>query len=161
MLRLRPSEPADIDLFYRMQQDPQAVWMAAFTSANLGDRAAFEARWQRILADHTALARTIVLAQQPSYEEAIGQAMSWLSQGHPEVSYWLARDHWGRGYATAALELLLGEIPARPVFARVAADNERSLRVLRRNGFAVVDQEISMSEGRHELVREYVLRLGA
>ena len=64
----------------------------------------------------------------------------------------------GRGIATRALTLLLAEVPARPVFARAAADNEASLRVLAKAGFAV-GTERSYAPARGAEIDETVLRL--
>jgi len=156
MLRLRPSVPADIELFFRLQQDPEAVAMAAFTSANLADRAAFERRWRRVLTDDSVAVRTVLVE-----EEAVGQVLRYASDDRSEVSYWIDRPQWGRGYATTALRLLLEELPERPVFARVAADNAGSLAVLQHLGFVVIGHDEGLAAGRGEVVQELVLRLGA
>jgi RimJ/RimL family protein N-acetyltransferase len=60
----------------------------------------------------------------------VGDIVSWFEDGRHEVGYWIAREAWGRGYATAALRLLLQEVPDRPMFARVAEHNVGSRRVL-------------------------------
>lgn len=164
MLWLQPSHEADIDLFFRLQQDPQAVWMAAFVSENLQDRAAFEVRWRRILADATVAVRTIWVGKDPDAKraaEAVGQVLCYRSEGQPEVSYWLAREHWGRGWATEALGLLLAELPERPVFARAAQDNGRSLAVLRHHGFVVVGEDVGHAVARGGPVKEFRLALTA
>lgn len=149
---LQPSTVADIDFFFELQQDPEAVWMAAFTSANLTDRAAFEVRWRRILADPTTMVRTVTVGPQ-----RVGQVLKYVDEGEPEVSYWIAREQWGHGYATAALRLLLDEVVQRPVRARIAHDNVGSLRVLQHNGFTVTGEEESPAAARGEPLRELVL----
>lgn len=154
MLRLRPSLTSDIDLFYSWQQDSVAVAMAAFTSANLSDRGAFEVRWRRVLTDPSVTVRTVLVGDEP-----VGQVLRYTSDTGPEVSYWVDRRHWGRGYATAALGLLLKELRERPVFARVAQDNVGSLAVLHHHGFAVVGKDEGFAEGRREVVKEFLLRL--
>lgn len=50
-----------------------------------------------------------------------------------EVGYWVARELWGGGIATAALAGLLLVETRRPLYAGVAG----SLRVLEKCGFAV------------------------
>jgi RimJ/RimL family protein N-acetyltransferase len=151
---LRPVSEADIDLFYAHQQDPVAVWMAAFTSSDLADRAAFGARWRRILSEASIRVRTVV-----ADETAVGLVLRYAVDGHPEVSFWLGREHWGRGHATAALALFLAELPERPVHARVAQDNVGSVAVLQHNGFVVVGQDANPAAGRQEVVREYLMAL--
>jgi RimJ/RimL family protein N-acetyltransferase len=151
---LEHSTVADIDFFFELQQDPEAVWMAAFTSTNLADREAFEARWTRVLDDPTILVRTVLLGG-----ERVGQVLKHVADGQPEVSYWISRQHWGRGLATAALRLLLDDIGERPVYARVAQDNVGSLRVLLRNGFSITGANESPAAARGEMLKEYVLML--
>ena len=153
-LTLRPAVPADGDLWFDLQQDPVAVWMAAFVSADRTDRRAFDARWQRTLADPTARVRMVCLDG-----AAIGVALTYEEDGIPEVSYWLDREHWGRGHATEALRLLLVEVTERPVRARAAQDNVASLAVLRHHGFRVTGEDADTAAGRGEVVREYVLTL--
>jgi RimJ/RimL family protein N-acetyltransferase len=55
-----------------------------------------------------------------------------------EVGYWVGRIHWGRGYATSALRLLIEEARRRQI-SRLTADvlpnNPASIRVLENNGF--------------------------
>lgn len=48
---LRELEDGDLDHFFAHLQDPEAVWMAAFTPKDPADRAAFDAHWRRIRAD--------------------------------------------------------------------------------------------------------------
>jgi len=55
-----------------------------------------------------------------------------------ELGYWIARDHWGRGYATeaarGALEIVRG-LGHQRVLAGHYVDNAASARVLRKLGF--------------------------
>ncbi len=56
----------------------------------------------------------------------------------PEFGYWIARDHWGHGYATEAAALALGWGAERGLRAATAghfADNPASGRVLEKAGF--------------------------
>ena len=57
----------------------------------------------------------------------------------PELGYWIARDHWGRGYATeagrAVVALADGSLRLPKVRARRMLDNARSANVLRKLGF--------------------------
>jgi len=56
-----------------------------------------------------------------------------------ELGYWIARDHWGRGYATeagrAVLALADSSLRLPRIRARRAADNAASANVLRKLGF--------------------------
>jgi ribosomal-protein-serine acetyltransferase len=57
-----------------------------------------------------------------------------------ELGYWIEGGHEGRGLVTRCCEILVSELVARGVrraVIRTAAENERSLAVARRLGFAV------------------------
>ena len=68
------------------------------------EREAFDAHWRRILADDSLVAGTI-----EADGEVAGNIGSWEQDGRQLVGYWLGREFWGRGLATAALaELVAG-----------------------------------------------------
>lgn len=55
-----------------------------------------------------------------------------------EIGYWIGRPYWGRGYATAAAELLIEEARRRGLerlYAEVFVENPASMRVLEKAGF--------------------------
>jgi RimJ/RimL family protein N-acetyltransferase len=55
-----------------------------------------------------------------------------------EIGYWVGRLYWGRGFATAAVALLVEEARGRGIrrlAADVFPDNAASARVLEKNGF--------------------------
>ena len=94
------------------------------------EREAFDAHWRRILADPAALVWTI-----ETEGEVAGNVLSWEMEGRQVVGYWLGREFWGRGLATAALGELVEELPMRPLHAWVARSNLGSIRVLEKCGF--------------------------
>jgi RimJ/RimL family protein N-acetyltransferase len=153
-LTLRSVEEDDLELFFELQQDPVAIWMAAFTSADLANRTAFDSRWQRILADDSIVVKTVVVDGVP-----VGNVLKYLADGQREVAFWIARQHWGHGYATEALRLLLSEILERPVLAHAAEDNAGSIAVLVRNGFRITGHRSALAAGRGEVVKEVSLTL--
>jgi RimJ/RimL family protein N-acetyltransferase len=124
---LRPVEDQDLEVFFDHQLDPEAVEMAAFPSR---DKDVFMAHWARNRANATAVHRTIVAGG-----SVAGNVVSWDQDGQRLLGYWLGRDHWGRGIATAALAQFVGELPHRPLYAHVAAHNIGSIRVLQKTGF--------------------------
>lgn len=78
-----------------------------------------------------------------------------------ELGYWIARDHWGQGYATEAGRAVL-QIAATLGHARVMAmhflDNPASGRVLGKLGFAatgVVSMRHSCARGEDVPAREF------
>lgn len=153
---LRPVQNSDLSIFYSQQLDPQANYMAAFTVKDPSDRQAFRMRWQRILADKTVTVRTIVWQ-----DEVAGHIARFVRSGNVELTYWLGREFWGQGIATAALRIFLLEFPIRPLYARVATDNVPSRRVLEKCGFNIIDQESGYANARNCEVDEYVLKLDA
>ena len=81
--------------------------------------------------------------------------------GECEVSYWIARRHWGRGIATAPLRRFVAEQTQRRLHARAAKDNAGSIRVLQRCGFVVCGEGRALAEARGVDVDEWVFRLAA
>lgn len=63
-----------------------------------------------------------------------------LKHQHGEAGYWIGKPHWGNGYATEALVLLLdfgfNAMNLNRVFARVFSTNPASEKVLTNNGFS-------------------------
>jgi RimJ/RimL family protein N-acetyltransferase len=153
-LRLRPVCDDDLPHFFAFEQDPEANWMAAFGPADPSDRTAFEAHWQRIRADPAIVTRTVIVDG-----TVVGHVVAFPIEDRTEVSYWIDRARWGRGYATRALAALLAELPQRPVHARAAKDNVASLAVLRKCGFVVRGEDKGYANGRGAEVEEYVLEL--
>ncbi len=142
-VELRPVEPSDLPVFFEHQRDPVAVHMAAFTAREPSNRAAFDAFWARILAEDAVLIRTILFQGRVA-----GSILKYEDEGHPEVSYWLGREFWGKGIATWALQLFLQQFTSRPVYARAAKDNLPSLRVLEKCGFTITGESAGFANAR-------------
>ena len=88
-----------------------------------------------------------------------GHVASFERAGATEITYWIGREHWGRGVATRAVRLFLADVPARPLHARAARDNVASIRVLEKCGFAVTGVERSFASARDQVVEELLLEL--
>jgi RimJ/RimL family protein N-acetyltransferase len=153
---LRDMTEDDLDVLYDIQDDDAAQHMAAFTSPDGNERAAYAAKLRKILRSDEITHKVIVVD-----DEVVGSVASFLVEGDTEVTYWIRRDLWGRGLASAALAQLLREVTQRPIFARAAADNAGSARVLLRNGFRRVSEETSYAEARRAEITEHVYRLDA
>ena len=151
---LRPLEDRDLDAIYEQGTDPESIRMAAFTAADPTDRGAFLARMSRLRADPSVSNRVI------DVDGAFaGTIASFRMDDQLEVTYWVDRAHWGKGVASAALQLLLAETAERPVHARAASDNVGSLRVLEKAGFRRVGVDRGFAAGRGEEIEETILRL--
>jgi RimJ/RimL family protein N-acetyltransferase len=153
-VRFRVIVPADLDAIFEQEQDPESVHMAAFTPKDPADRAAFDAHWNRLLEDDSIIKFAIV-----ADNRVAGSVMSYLDSGRREVTYWIGREYWGRGLATAALAELTRRIPTRPLYARAAKDNVVSLRVLEKCGFAIIGEDRGFANARGAEIEEYILAL--
>src|SRR3954454_11272049 len=92
---IREVVESDVPLFYAFQADPESAAMAGVPSRDLD---AVEKRWRVIIEDDEITARTIVVG-----DEVAGCVMAWTAKSHREVGYWIGRQFWGRGVATASL----------------------------------------------------------
>lgn len=126
---LREVLPADLQVFYAHQRDPVAYRMAAYPSKEQDE---FDAHWTKILADPNIIIRTILCDGQVA-----GNIVSFVIEGKREVGYWIGREFWGRGVATAALRQFLGLVTERPLYAYVVKHNAGSQRVLEKCGFRI------------------------
>ncbi|WRZ88298.1 GNAT family N-acetyltransferase [Streptomyces sp. NBC_01007] len=152
---LRDVRDADLPIFFAQMNDPEGVRMAAFTAKDPSDRALFQAHWARIRQDPAVMARTIV----GENDEVVGNAAVFGPPEEREVTYWIGRQYWGRGAATAALRELLAIAPERPLHARAAADNLASIQVLKKCGFEVSGSERGFANARGEMTDEVLLTL--
>lgn len=154
-LLLRDVLEADLPIFFTYQLDPEAQAMAAFIAKDPTDRQAFMAHWHRILADPANIIRTIIVDGQ-----VVGSVSSYIDAGHPEVTYWLGKHHWGKGLATRALATFLAHANlTRPIYARAAKDNIGSLRVLEKCGFRIIGEDTGFANARGKEIEEYLLQL--
>jgi RimJ/RimL family protein N-acetyltransferase len=154
-VHVRDVEDGDLELFYQHQLDPVALQMAVFSAR---DRADFMAHWATIRTDPTVLTQTVVVD-----DRVVGNVVSWEQSGKLLVGYWIGRRDWGRGIATKALALLLGQVTTRPVYAYVEVHNIGSIRVLEKCGFRRVpaqEAEPSTSTPGEIDVEEILLVLG-
>lgn len=154
-LVLRPVADSDLHIFFEQQLDEQANRMAAFTGKDPTNKENFRTHWDNIMADECVLIRTIVFDG-----SIVGYVLSYYEAGRAEVSYWIGKTYWGKGIATQALRLFLTyENETRPLYARVAKDNRRSLRVLEKCGFTIIDEDKGFANARGEEVEEYILEM--
>ncbi|WP_443062673.1 GNAT family N-acetyltransferase [Streptomyces sp. NBC_00390] len=152
-ITLREVHDTDLPVFFRHMNDPESNRIAAFTSEDPSDRAAFEAHWARIRASEDVI-RTVL-----ADGVVVGHTAVYGPPDFREVTYFIDRAYWGRGVATAALSGLLDVVPTRPLHARAAADNKGSVRVLEKCGFTVTGHDRGFANARGEEIDELVLTL--
>jgi RimJ/RimL family protein N-acetyltransferase len=147
---LRDVIESDLPIFFEQQRDPEANAMAAFPAR---DREAFMAHWAKTMANPNNILKTILFDGQVA-----GNIVCWETLGEWEVGYWLGRDFWGKGIASAALTEFLQTMTTRPLFGHVARHNVASKRVLEKCGFTLIGESAYMNIAGEE-VPEFVLRL--
>jgi RimJ/RimL family protein N-acetyltransferase len=142
-VRLRAVEEADLPILFEHQLHPEANRIGGFTPR---DREAFMAHWSKILVDETVVARTVLVDGRVG-----GHVVSFTRDGVRQVGYWIGRELWGRGVATAALAALLNQVSIRPLHAYVARQNVASVRVLEKCGFTITSEGVG-ADGVEELM---------
>ena len=130
---LREVRPDDLAILFNHQADPEGARMAAFKSR---DREAFMAHWAKIMAN-PACALRVILAD----GIVAGNIGSWSDGTGRLVGYWVGREFWGRGVASAGLVQFLAHETTRPLTAHVVKHNLASIRVLQKAGFVQVGEE--------------------
>src|SRR5262245_2690502 len=118
-LRLRPTTAADLPALFEMQTDAESNQMAGTKPRT---REAFYAAWERNLADPTINSRVIEVRGEHGLE-VVGSIACFQADGHDHVGYWIARAHWGKGFASRALVMFLAEERRRPLHATAARTN--------------------------------------
>jgi RimJ/RimL family protein N-acetyltransferase len=132
---LREVEDGDLPLFFAWQSDEESFHMAAVPTR---DAEAFAAHWARIRSNPDSTLRTIV-----ADGDVVGNVVSWTADEGRMVGYWIGKEHWGRGIATAALVLYLDVDRHRPLLATVVEHNAGSRRVLEKAGFQLVARKVA------------------
>lgn len=135
-MKLRDISEGDLEAFYDHQADPAVSAMAGFRPR---DRDAFYAHWRtKVLGDPSSLKKAIVTDD----GALAGNILAFDREGLRLIGYWLGREHWGRGLASAALREVLKLEQQRPLHAWVIPSNARSMRVLEKNGFVRGEQRV-------------------
>ena len=147
---LREVLVSDLPVLFEHQLDPEATRMAAFPSR---DRDAFMAHWAKILADTSGTLRTILASG-----SIAGYIGAWSDGTNRLVGYWIGREFWGRGIASAALSQFLHYELTRPLTAHVVKHNAASVRVLQKSGFRLVGEEGFDVPGKAR-IEEFIFRL--
>ena len=146
-IRIRPVALDDVPVFFEHQADAEAARMAAGRTVEPRDRVSFGEHWAKNLRDERAINRAV-----EADGVVVGYVLSWEHEGEREIGYWIGREHWGRGVATAALAAFVAEVTERPLFARVVNSNAGSIRVLEKCGFRRTGDPTVAADGVEELL---------
>jgi len=150
-LTLRQPRAADIDAIVAGIGDPAVARMLARVPLPYRrvDGEAFVVHARRRAQEGRSLNLTIVHAGR-----AIGGIGIDDLPGRNELGYWLARDAWGKGYATEAGAAILAYgfevLGLKLMRSAVFTGNRASLRVQRKIGFSIIGRSMraSLARGR-------------
>ena len=95
---LRDVAESDLDAFYEHQREPEATKMALFPAR---DREAFDAHWQRLLADDSLIKKTIVHDGQVA-----GNIGCWEQDGRRLIGYWIGKEFGAAAWPRALAEFV-------------------------------------------------------
>jgi [ribosomal protein S5]-alanine N-acetyltransferase len=153
-IQLRKSVIADLEFFFTFQLDPEANYLAAFTSKDPGDKTAYLQKYTKHLNDPTINNQTIIVKN-----IIAGSIAKFEMRGEAELTYWIDKKYWGRGIATKALTEFLKIENTRPIFGRTAFDNIGSQKVLEKCGFIKISQDKGFANARQAEIEEFIYRL--
>jgi len=151
---LRKTVLDDLDHFFTFQLDKEANYLAAFGAKDPTDKEAYIQKYAKFLDDPTIRMCTIIVD-----DLIAGSIAKFVMHGDPEVTYWIDKQFWGQGIATAALTQLLTLEKIRPVFGRTAFDNIGSQRVLEKCGFVKVGTDRGFANARQLEIEEFIYEL--
>ena len=151
---LRGMHKNDLPFFFEIQKDRDANHMAAFTTKDPNNWEHFTEHWNKILDDNSIMKRTITIKN-----DVVGNIMCFKQFGEWEVTYWIDRNHWGKGIATHALKEFLKTVSIRPLYGRTVKDNIGSRKVLEKCGFKITGEDKGFANARGEEVEEFIFTL--
>ncbi|MFJ2114544.1 MULTISPECIES: GNAT family N-acetyltransferase [unclassified Streptomyces] len=164
-VRLRVPTDEDALSWHRVFNDPEVMEFHGGTSAELSAYEELTARQRR----HDAERGFCFWTMLDENDEVIGftGAQPWPHETHGpvgeiEIGWRLGRDHWGKGYATAAAQVTLERVRAAGVgriVAMVDSRNERSAAVARRLGMELSETYPFTSAADRTEQLEYCFRL--
>lgn len=153
-ISLRPTTTSDLDTLFKFQLDKEGGFLAAFMPKDHDNKTAYLEKHNRLLNDPSVNNQTILLEN-----EIAGSIAKFVMEGDAEITYWIDRQHWGKGIATQALKTFLEIEATRPLFGRVAFDNSGSQKVLEKCGFKKTGTDKGFANARQMEIEEFIYRL--
>ena len=153
-ITLTQTEKDDLNAFFQFQLDKEANYLAAFTSKDPHDKTAYIEKYSKFLTDAAINMRTIKVN-----EVIAGSIAKFVMENDAEITYWIDKEFWGQGIATAALKNFLKMETIRPIYGRVAFDNYGSQKVLEKCGFVKIGKDKGFANARQTEIEEYIYKL--
>ncbi|CAM5269760.1 GNAT family N-acetyltransferase [Streptomyces griseomycini] len=143
-VRLRVPTHEDAVVWHRIFDDPEVMEFHGGTSAELSVYEELTARQRRHDAELGFCLWSVLdeTGRVIGFTGAQPWPREWGPAGEIEIGWRLAREHWGKGYVTAAARQTLERVRAAgvpDVVAMVDARNARSIAVTRRLGMRLAD----------------------
>lgn len=151
---LKPTQVSDLEQLFLNQTDTEYNNMAAFTSENPSDKAAYLEKWTKHVHNPEIIMESIFVD-----DILVGSVLCFEMMGEVNVAYGIERQYWGKGYGKKALELFLKQVDKRPLHGRVAYDNIGSQKILEHNGFKKIHTEQGFAQARKQEIEEWVYKL--
>jgi ribosomal-protein-alanine N-acetyltransferase len=148
---LVPGAENHLETLFQFQTDKEGIQIAAFTNKDPSDREAYIGKWTRFLADPAIHLQVIFLDG-----KIAGSVGKFMMHGNAEVTYWIDRQHWGKGIASAALKKFLLLEKIRPIHAHVAFDNLGSQKALENAGFKKTGTGRMFANARGKEIEEFI-----
>ena len=153
-LTLKQTKTADLEHFFLFQLDQEANFLAAFTAKDPTNKTAYFEKYTKHLSDPTINMQTIF-----ADETVVGSIAKFEVEGEAGITYWIDKNFWGKGIATAALKEFLTLENKRPLFGHVAFDNVGSRKVLEKCGFVKIGTDTGFANARQAEIEEFIYRL--
>ncbi|AWW38206.1 GNAT family N-acetyltransferase [Streptomyces cadmiisoli] len=148
VVRLRVPTDEDAVLWHRVFDHPDVMEFHGGRSAGLSVYEELTARQRKHDAELGFCLWTVLDAEDRviGFTGAQPWPLEWGPKDEIEIGWRLGREHWGRGYVTAAARMTLERVRAAgvgSVVAMVNARNERSIAVTRRLGMRLAETFVS------------------
>jgi [ribosomal protein S5]-alanine N-acetyltransferase len=153
-ITLLKTEKDDLYQLFKFQLNEEANYLAAFTSEDQSDKAAYIKKYTKFLNDPAINMHTI-----KANNEIVGSIAKFIMENEAEITYWIDRKLWGKGVATSALKDFLKIEQVRPIYARVAFDNYGSQKVLEKCGFIKIGKDKGFANARKIEIEEFIYKL--
>lgn len=139
-LLLRVPEPTDASAIARALRDRKVTRPIHLPARySIHDAREFIRRSHRGLKDRSTYYLSIILRKNGELIGGCGLDRIRFDDRNGHVGYWIARPHWGNGYASEAASILIGagfrELKLHRIHTGAFPENLPSIRVLRRLGF--------------------------